>query len=105
MPPPIGVSAPAAAPQDYDLKFGLLEDVYTINDVEGKLGHGVDGKPLETTVGGFDLIYQGGPVRTDRHETHMSKLGCFEPQERLRSLKKLFAKHGIEHKVPASQSL
>ena len=35
----------------------------------------------------------------------MSKLGCFEPQERLRSLKKLFAKHGIEHKVPASQSL
>ena len=80
MPPPIGVSAPAAAPQDYDLKFGLLEDVYTINDVEGKLGHGVDGKPLETTVGGFDLIYQGGPVRTDRHETTCPSLAASSPR-------------------------
>jgi len=83
--------------QDYDLKFGLLEDVYAVNDVEGKLGHGVDGRPLEPQVGGFDLIYHGEKNKPDRGTTYNSKLGCFEPNERLRSLKKLYAKHGLNY--------
>lgn len=78
--------------QDYDLKFGLLEDVYAVNDCEGKLGHGVDGRPLEPTVGGFDLIYQAERVRPDRQATYTSKLGCFDPEERKRNLKKIFSK-------------
>jgi hypothetical protein len=65
--------------------------VYTVNDVEGKLGHGVDGRPLEPTVGGFDLIYHGAPVRADRQETYTSKLGCFDADARKRSLKKMWA--------------
>jgi len=83
--------------QDYDLKFGLLEDVYTVVDAEGKLGHGVDGRPLEQTVGGFDLIYHGEKVRADKVSTYGSKLGCFDPADRQRSLRKLWAKHGVTH--------
>jgi len=38
--------------QDYELKFGLLDDLYTVIDVEGKLGGAI-----EENVGGYDLIY------------------------------------------------
>ena len=30
-------SLTADTPQDYELKFGLLDDVYSVVDVEGKL--------------------------------------------------------------------
>jgi tubulin polyglutamylase TTLL9 len=84
--------------QDYDLKFGLLEDVYSVVDVEQKLGHGVDGRPLEPTVGGFDLIYHGEKVRPDRQATYTSKLGCFDPADRQRGLRKLWASVGATGK-------
>ena len=45
-------SISADTPKDYDLKFGLLDDVYAIIDVENKLGGA-----LPQTCGGFDLIY------------------------------------------------
>ena len=45
-------SLTADTPQDYELKFGLLDDVYSVIDVEGKLGGA-----QEESVGGFDLIY------------------------------------------------
>ena len=77
--------------QDYDLKFGLLEDVYSVLDVEGKQRDREDGK-LPQTVGGFDLIYQGGSTRSDKLATHASKLGCFDEQERRRSLQSLRAR-------------
>ena len=57
--------------QDYDLKFGLLEDVYTVLDVEGRLRERDDGK-LEPTIGGFDLIYHGGPTKGDKLSTSAS---------------------------------
>ena len=77
---------------DYDLKFGLLEDVYTVLDVEGKLRERDDGS-LEPTIGGFDLIYHGGPTQAaDRLSTSSSKLGCFDEGERRRSLQQLFAR-------------
>ena len=86
---------------DYDLKFGLLEDVYTVLDVEQKLGgQGADGKSLEPQVGGFDLIYHGDKVRTDKQATYSSQLGCFDPADRVRNLKALFAKHGAAYKPP-----
>lgn len=79
--------------QDFDLKFGLLEDVYTVLDVEGKLRDRDDGK-LEPTVGGFELIHQAGPIKPDKWSTHASKLGCFDERERRRSLQQLHARRG-----------
>ena len=78
---------------DYDLKFGLLEDVYTVLDVEGKLRErGDESAKLEQNVGGFDLIYHGGPNKPDRLSTYTSKLGCFDEKERKRNLQQLFAR-------------
>ena len=61
---------------DYELKFGLLDDVYAVLDVEGKSQQRDDGK-LEQNVGGFDLVYHGGPMKPDRLATHTSQLGCY----------------------------
>lgn len=38
----------ADTPQDYELKFGLLDDVYSVIDVESKLGGA-----LEECIGGY----------------------------------------------------
>ena len=48
-------SISADTPADYELKFGLLDDVYSVVDVEGKLG---GAQPHN--MGGFDLIYANG---------------------------------------------
>jgi len=48
-------SISADTPTDYELKFALLDDLYAIIDVEGKLGGA-----LPQTMGGFDLIYANG---------------------------------------------
>ena len=63
-------SISADTPKDYDLKFGLLDDVYAIIDVENKLGGA-----LPQTVGGFDLICANGervhPGKPQCCTTHM----------------------------------
>ena len=46
----------ANTPADYETKLGLLEDVYTILDIEKIMAGN------ETQVGGFDLICKGNPV-------------------------------------------
>ena len=79
-------SISADTPNDYELKFGLLDDVYTIIDVENKLG-GV----LEPVVGGFDLVYNNGHVRVDKSACYTTRLGCFD--DRVRQLKKLHKQH------------
>ena len=79
-------SLTADTPQDYELKFGLLDDVYSVIDVEGKLGGA-----LEECVGGYDLIYNGGPMRSDKQSCYTTKLGCFD--DRVRQLKKLHKAH------------
>ena len=43
--------------QDYNLKFSLLNDLFTVIDMEGKL----TGNELQ--IGGWDLIYKNGLVR------------------------------------------
>ncbi|XP_068991083.1 probable tubulin polyglutamylase TTLL9 [Neodiprion pinetum] len=45
--------------EDYRLKFDLLDDALTILDFEGVL------TGSETRVGGFDLLWDGGPVWTN----------------------------------------
>ena len=79
-------SLTADTPQDYELKFGLLDDVYTLVDVEAKLGGAV-----EECVGGFDLIWNNGPVKQEKQSCYTTKLGCFD--DRVRQLKKLHKTH------------
>ena len=67
-------------------QFGLLDDVYTIVDVEHKLGGA-----LEPVVGGFDLVYNNGPVGVDKSACYTTRLGCFD--DRVRQLKKLHKQH------------
>ena len=43
-------------PEDYELKWGLCQDVVDVIDLEGNL------TGEERRVGGFDLVYHGGPV-------------------------------------------
>lgn len=52
-------SLAASSQTDYDLKFGLLEDMLHIVDMEGRLTGN------EKRVGGFDLIWNDGPVASD----------------------------------------
>ena len=79
-------SITADTPTDYELKFGLLDDVWTIIDVEGKLGGAV-----EPVVGGFDLVYNNGPVKPDKSACYTTRLGCYE--DRVRQLKKMHKHH------------
>ena len=46
----------ASNPDDYELKWGLCQDVVDVVDLEGNL------TGEERRVGGFDLVYHGGPV-------------------------------------------
>jgi tubulin polyglutamylase TTLL9 len=79
-------SLTADTPQDYELKFGLLDDVFSVVDVEDKL----DGAQ-EECIGGFDLIYAGGPREKTKQSTLLTKLGCFD--DRVRSLRRLHKQH------------
>jgi tubulin polyglutamylase TTLL9 len=50
-------SMTANTPQDYEGKISLLEDTYTVLDIEGIL------KGDEEQIGGYDLICRGNPIR------------------------------------------
>ena len=51
-------SMTANTPSDYETKLGLLEDVFTILDIE-KVMNGT-----EEQIGGFDLVCRGSPIKT-----------------------------------------
>jgi tubulin polyglutamylase TTLL9 len=51
--------------EDHQLKFDVLNDMLDVVDIEGNL------RGDETSVRGFDMVYQGGFI------THACKLGCF----------------------------
>ena len=84
-------SLTASSPTDYDLKVGLLEDMLHIVDMEGRLSGS------EKRVGGFDLIWNDGPVASDELALHCGQplsystnsfLGCYN--DRVEQLKHLF---------------
>ncbi len=86
-------SLTASSPTDYSLKIGLLEDMLHIVDMEGRL------TGTEKHVGGFDLLWNDGPVASDELALHCGQpltystnsfLGCYDNrEEQLKTLFKL----------------
>jgi len=76
----------ASSKSDYALKFGLLEDMLAVVDMDHKL------QGTETQVGGFDLVWYGGPVKPEKGTIALppgvSCLGCLN--DRVANLKKVF---------------
>eukprot|EP01029_Cantina_marsupialis_P007224 TRINITY_DN1799_c0_g2_i1.p1 TRINITY_DN1799_c0_g2~~TRINITY_DN1799_c0_g2_i1.p1 ORF type:complete len:414 (+),score=111.55 TRINITY_DN1799_c0_g2_i1:66-1307(+) len=68
-------SLTAETPYDHDLKFGVLEDLIAVVDVEGLR----DGS--EKQVGGFDLVWDNGPIKDDRCSYCSSFLGAYCDRE------------------------
>ncbi|TPX66709.1 hypothetical protein SpCBS45565_g04318 [Spizellomyces sp. 'palustris'] len=71
---------------DYDLKHAMLQDCFDVVDLERR--H--TGKSTRTRVGGFDLVYNDGPVRHERTSNYASYLGCYQPIPRAPRTKKRF---------------
>lgn len=74
-------SMTANTEMDHQLKLALLDDVFTIVDLEGLL------TGQEEQVGGFDLIFKGAPVARQRNFMYQTYLGAFNNREA--SLKEL----------------
>ncbi|CAD8151553.1 unnamed protein product [Paramecium octaurelia] len=68
-------------PVDFELKCGLLDDVFTIIDLEKVLTGN------EEQIGGFDLICKGTPVKLPINSTFTTYLGAFN--NRQQQLKKI----------------
>ncbi|RVE70405.1 hypothetical protein OJAV_G00064080 [Oryzias javanicus] len=80
--------------EDYEMKYGLLEDTLNVVDMEGRL------TGQENRVGGFDLMWNDGPVYTEDLNlqpfgslcfTANTHLGCVNDREKnLRQLLRPF---------------
>lgn len=57
--------------EDYDLKLAVLDDTFTIVDIEKILNQ------KEEQIGGFDLIYKGNYIKLPLNSTYSSLLGCY----------------------------
>lgn len=71
---------------DYDLKHNMLNDMFDIIDFEHRNtafdNHDdsrLDHKTLRQKVGGFDLVYNDGPVEHSQISTYKSFLGSWHP--------------------------
>ncbi|KAL7754016.1 putative tubulin polyglutamylase ttll9 [Sorochytrium milnesiophthora] len=60
---------------DYDLKYWLLHDVFDLVDLEKRY----TGEKIRKQVGGFDLVYDDGPVKRDRATIYETFLGAHHP--------------------------
>ena len=58
-------------PVDFELKCGLLDDAFTIIDLEKVLTGN------EEQIGGFDLICKGTPIKLPANSTFTTYLGAF----------------------------
>ena len=67
--------------QDRELKVAMLDDTFTVIDMEKVLTN------EEEQVGGFDLIYKGSQVKMPLNCIYQTYLGCFN--NRNAQLKKL----------------
>merc|ERR1719446_1961518 len=87
-------SISADTADDYELKFGLLDDLLNIIDIEKNL----TGK--EQHVGGYDLVYQGAPIKGPASQEITSFLGC--ENNHGQSMRKLQRLYGAEKLGPSS---
>ena len=70
-------SLTAETQMDYDLKHAMLNDCFDVIDMEKKFQTG--DKKLRQKVGGFDLVYNDGPVKHEKASFYSSYLGCHQP--------------------------
>jgi len=93
-------SLTASSQDDSELKYRLLDDMLSIVDMENKL----TGK--EKRVGGFDMIWNDGPVYADdtgfEQQRLNSFLGCHNDREE--QLKKLYTSIAIIKKNFAQEN-
>jgi tubulin polyglutamylase TTLL9 len=61
---------------DYDLKYGLLNDVFDVVDMERRYSQETQPR---LRVGGFDLVYHDGPVAHPGVDIYESYLGTCSP--------------------------
>jgi len=77
-------SLSADSHEDYLLKFGMLDDVFDVLDLEQRRAApaptGTPGSP--TRFGGFDLVWDGGPPAGTGSAVPESRLGCLNPRWR-----------------------
>nr|KAJ3422312.1 putative tubulin polyglutamylase ttll9 [Polyrhizophydium stewartii] len=73
---------------DYDLKYAMLNDCFDVVDLERRYEKD---KRLRTRVGGFDLVYNDGPVKHERTSNYSSYLGCHHAIPRAPRTKKRFS--------------
>ena len=64
-------SLTADTQEDYDLKFGMLDDTFTLLDVERRR----DPHDIPLQCGGFDLIWNHGPVPSFLPGAAASRIG------------------------------
>ncbi|CAD7932003.1 unnamed protein product [Amoebophrya sp. A120] len=65
-------SLTATTREDYELKFGLLDDTFTVLDLENYFKG-----QIEDQVGGFDLIYKAGvKIEPPPNAVYRTYLGC-----------------------------
>jgi tubulin polyglutamylase TTLL9 len=68
---------------DYDLKHAMLNDAFNVIDLEKRqvlliIFYGrSDKSKVRTRVGGFDLVYNDGPVKHERSSSYSSYLGIY----------------------------
>ena len=74
-------SMTANTQNDFELKCNLLDDVFTIIDMERVL------QGNEEQIGGFDLIYRQTPLSMPTNSIYTTYLGCYN--QRSTNLKKL----------------
>eukprot|EP00927_Polykrikos_kofoidii_P074103 TRINITY_DN70067_c0_g1_i1.p1 TRINITY_DN70067_c0_g1~~TRINITY_DN70067_c0_g1_i1.p1 ORF type:complete len:513 (-),score=66.54 TRINITY_DN70067_c0_g1_i1:140-1588(-) len=85
-------SLSANTPNDYDMKFGLLDDTMSVLDFEKYLEGG------ESQIGGFDLMYKNGSrVGPPPSAVYRSYLGC--NNNRLEQLRRLAFSLGEQEKL------
>ena len=85
-------SMTANTPSDYEMKVGLLDDVFTTLDLEKIL------TGTEEQIGGFDLICRNNPVKLPPNSTYMTHLGCHNNRgQQLKKLAKATAARLVQH--------
>ncbi|KAI0229101.1 putative tubulin polyglutamylase TTLL9 [Lamellibrachia satsuma] len=95
-------SLTASSKEDYDLKYGLLEDVLNVIDLENRL------TGREKRVGGYDLLWDDGPIYDDdafdctgsSSAPINSFLGCLN--DRRKQLKHMYKVIQASKKAPPS---